>query len=330
MSVLQGDVMDKYINQQTANTTLVNREDYEFQASLIKAINEASPEGILVVDDNNIIISHNQRFVEIWRIPVERLRGREPDSAIGADDDPILATVLGRVKNPAAFIARVRELYENPDLTDHCEIELLDGRTVERHSTVLCKDDGQYLGRVWFFRDITEQKRTEASLQELAHHDPLTGVANRRFFFERARQEFARIKRKPSPLSIVTFDVDYFKLINDHFGHAVGDEFLISLCKTCLPLMRESDIFARIGGEEFAILLPDTNLEGAAVVAERFRKAIGDNPLSLPDGELSCTISVGVAMLKTTDGSIDDCLLRADNALYDAKRNGRNRVKIES
>ena len=185
-------------------------------------------------------------------------------------------------------------------------------------------------GGVWFFRDITAQKRIEAALTELAHHDPLTGLANRRFFFERARQEFARIRRNPSPLSVVTFDVDYFKLINDHFGHAVGDEFLISLCKSCLPLTRESDIFARIGGEEFAILLPDTNLDGAAVVAERFRKIISDNPLSLPAGELRCTISVGVATSKTRDGSIEECLLRADNALYEAKRNGRNRVVIES
>jgi diguanylate cyclase (GGDEF)-like protein/PAS domain S-box-containing protein len=138
---------------------------YDLQNSLIKAINGASPEGILVVDANGIIISHNHRFVEIWRIPSDRLRGLEPDTAVGTDDDPILSTVLERIKDKQTFLARVRELYNNPSLNDLCEIELLDGRTIERHSTVLHNDDGQYLGRVWFFRDITSQKQTEANLR---------------------------------------------------------------------------------------------------------------------------------------------------------------------
>jgi diguanylate cyclase (GGDEF)-like protein len=277
-----------------------------------------------------IIVSHNHRFVEIWRIPSDRLRGLEPDTAIGTDDDPILSTVLERVKDAQAFLARVRELYDNPRLSDHCEIELLDGRTVERHSTVLRNDDGQYLGRVWFFRDITSQKQTEATLKELAHHDPLTGVANRRYFFERANQEVARAKRSSTALSIAELDIDYFKRINDQNGHAAGDEMLKSLCNSSQRLLRGADIFARIGGEEFAVLLPDTNLDGAACLAERLQRAITGSKLSLSSGEISCTISIGVATLRSTDTCIEDCLLRADNAMYRAKQNGRNRVEIEA
>ena len=137
----------------------------ELQNPLIKAINEASPEGILIVDNKGFIVSHNHRFVEIWQIPSDRLRSYESGTTIGADDAPILSTVLERVQNPKTFLARVQELYDNPHLSDHCEIELRDGRTVERHSTALRSDNGSYLGRIWFFRDITEHKQTEKKLR---------------------------------------------------------------------------------------------------------------------------------------------------------------------
>ena len=110
--------------------------NFEFHSPLINAIYEASPEGILVVDKNDNIVSHNQKFIEIWRIPNELLTGEEPNTAVGLKDAPILSTVLKSVKHSEYFVARVKELNKNPNLIDYCEIELLDGRTVERHSTV--------------------------------------------------------------------------------------------------------------------------------------------------------------------------------------------------
>jgi diguanylate cyclase (GGDEF)-like protein/PAS domain S-box-containing protein len=304
--------------------------DHQFQSSLVMAINEASPDGILVVDDKGIIVSHNHKFVEIWRIPSQRLRGVEPDSAIGAEDDQILSTVVERVKDAQPFLARVKELYDNPHLDDHCEIELKDGRTLERHSTVLRGEDDQYLGRVWFFRDVTVQKQSEAALLDLARHDPLTGMANRRFFFERANLEFARSKRYQPPLSIAMMDIDHFKKINDEFGHSAGDEVLKSFCNTSQRLLRETDLFARIGGEEFAVLLPDTGSAGAVRVAERLRREVAEGNLLLGAGEIKFTISIGVATLRSTDTSVEDCLQRADRAMYRAKENGRNCVEIEA
>lgn len=138
---------------------------HELQSSLIKVINEASPEGILVVDGNGIIVSHNDRFIEIWRIPSDCLHGLEPGTGTGDDDSRILSVFLERVKDTQGFLARVQELYNNPHLSDHCEIELLDGRTIERHSSVLRGDDGRYLGRVWFFRDISERKLAEEKMR---------------------------------------------------------------------------------------------------------------------------------------------------------------------
>lgn len=150
-------------------------DNTELKNSLIKAINEALPEGILVVNDKGIIVSHNPQFIEIWKIPDDRLSGFEPGTAIGIKNTQILAKAVESVKDPDGFLARVRELYENPHLDDHCKIELLDGRTLERHSTMLRSEDGQYLGRVWFFRDITERKQEEENLlltRFVSNHGP--------------------------------------------------------------------------------------------------------------------------------------------------------------
>ncbi|MBM4208423.1 MAG: GGDEF domain-containing protein [Gammaproteobacteria bacterium] len=311
----------------------------EFQNSLIRTIHEASPEGILVVDNYNIIVSHNHKFVEIWRIPDNLLQGSTPGTAIGLDDTPILTLALSRVKHKEAFLARVKELYENPELIDHCEIEFLDGRTIERHSTVLHGNDGKLLERVWFFRDITRQKDTEAQLTALSQQDPLTGIANRRFFFYRAELEFARSKRYSQPLSIALLDIDYFKQINDRYGHAIGDEVLKTVCSLCQMILREVDflarmgdmeIFARLGGEEFVLLLPSTDVRQALVLAERLRKKVADHEFILEEIKLKCTISIGIAMLNSKDINFQDCLIRADKAMYKAKQDGRNRVEINA
>lgn len=299
----------------------------EFQGLLAKAIYETSPEGILVVDAAGVVVSHNHQFVEIWQLPQLQLKGVRPVTAIGSADAPLLATVLERVKDQPTFLARVRELYENPQLDDHCEIELKDGRTLERHSTVLRSQEGQYLGRVWFFRDITVQKNHEATLIQLARHDPLTGAANRRFFFERAEQEFMRSRRYQQPLSVNLIDVDYFKKINDQYGHAAGDEVLKHLSLNIRSMLRDADLFARIGGEEFAILMPHTSLIGAHQLAERLRQVTTEKALPCGDQLLHIHFSAGVTQLKAEDQSIEDCIRRADDAMYQAKRNGRNRVE---
>ena len=312
------------------NSSLFEADHPDLQDSLIRAIHAASPDGILVVNEHQTIISRNQRFLELWRIPIEHLGGSEPGTAIGTDDAPLLAAVLACVKDADVFLARVRELYDDPDLIDHCEIELLDGRTLERHSSALWSSDARYLGRVWFLRDISSQKQTEVALRELSRRDPLTGVANRRYFFERASQEFARATRSTGALSIALVDIDHFKQINDRHGHAAGDEMLKFLCHSSQHLLREMDIFARIGGEEFAVLLPDTSLEGATDLATRLRQTIAGSELSLNGVQINCTISVGVATLRLTDTCPEESLSRADSAMYRAKRNGRNNVQIEA
>jgi len=143
------------------STIGIGVEDTELQNSLTRAIIEASLEGILVVDEKGIVVSHNRRFLEIWRIP-DNLK--QSGSAIGIEDVSLLSAVIERLQDPDAFLARVQELYDNPHLDDHSEIRLRDGRTLERQSTALRGDDGQYLGRVWRFIEIDERKQNENQL----------------------------------------------------------------------------------------------------------------------------------------------------------------------
>ncbi|MDZ4074822.1 MAG: sensor domain-containing diguanylate cyclase [Hylemonella sp.] len=315
------------MDSSTRNKMSGNGPSSDFQSRLIKAIYETSPDGILVVDAQGMVVAHNRQFLQLWHIVPSQLHMKADGTAIGESDAPLLAEVVARVQNPAAFLERVRELYDNPQLDDHCEIELKDARTLERHSTVLRGEHDEYLGRVWFFRDITIQKNHETALIQLARHDPLTGTANRRYFFERAEQEFMRSRRYQTPLSITLIDVDHFKHINDQYGHATGDEVLKLLSQKIGALLRENDLLARIGGEEFAILMPSTGLAGAALMAERLRLAIAEEASAVAGLMLHLRFSAGVTQLKAQDQSIEDCLRRADEAMYKAKQAGRDRVE---
>lgn len=301
--------------------------DEEFNTSLIRAIQESSPDGILVVDKDSVVVSYNRRFLELWRIPYERIRPDDGDDGL-MTNQPILLTVMQRVKNPVQFIQRVQALYGDYNARDYCEIELKDGRTLERHSAGLRNDRGEYLGRVWFFRDITRHKQAEAELKELASRDPLTGVMNRGYFFQRATEELNRARRFNHPLAALMIDLDHFKYINDHFGHAAGDQVLKTVCERCDDVLRNIDVFGRLGGEEFSVLMPESGLPAARAVAERLRAVVASQAVAVQGRTIRCTISAGVSLARSNDNSVEDALRRADDALYCAKRGGRNRVEV--
>jgi diguanylate cyclase (GGDEF)-like protein/PAS domain S-box-containing protein len=175
--------------------------------------------------------------------------------------------------------------------------------------------------------DNTEQKMMEAQLDRLARTDALTSLSNRRDFCERAEQELARSRRHGHALALLMLDVDHFKAVNDTHGHATGDEVLRQLSRELGEVLRESDVPARLGGEEFAVLLPDTEAEAACQVAERLRAHLANHPARLDSGQpLAYTVSMGVAFWHPSDTRLDELMQRADKALYDAKRGGRDRV----
>jgi diguanylate cyclase (GGDEF)-like protein len=170
--------------------------------------------------------------------------------------------------------------------------------------------------------DITAEVDLTAAYERLAITDRLTGLANRRGAEQVARREIVRVRRFAAPLSFAIFDIDHFKQVNDVHGHAVGDQVLIKIAKTIAGQLRETDLAARWGGEEFLVVLPNTPLDGAQGCADRIRRAVA--ALAMPTGG-TVTVSGGVAQLQPAE-SLDEVIARADAQLYKAKAGGRNRV----
>jgi len=189
---------------------------------------------------------------------------------------------------------------------------------------------GEVAGVFATARDVTERKKLEQELERQAHIDLLTDLSNRRHFVETAEQEMARARRHDEPLCLLMLDLDHFKRVNDTHGHQAGDMVLQNLGDVCRRTFRAIDIVGRLGGEEFAALLPETGPEQALEVAERLREAVARTSVTLEDGtSLSTTASIGVTRVEVSDTRISVVLKRADAALYKAKSGGRNRVCME-
>lgn len=180
---------------------------------------------------------------------------------------------------------------------------------------------------IWVARNITRRKQLEQELLEASQTDPLTRVANRRPLFELLQSRFSDFKRYQHPTVLILFDLDHFKQINDRFGHLMGDQVLASLCDICHATLRENDLLARFGGEEFIVVLPNTAMEQGLFLAERMRDLVfRELGACFPQYERAITISLGVSEFIDSDTRFENLLQRADSALYQAKHAGRNRV----
>lgn len=216
------------------------------------------------------------------------------------------------------------------------------GRTVEAEETLVDKRGeacflsikfptrntaGEITGICGISTDITQIKHYQRELERLSRFDDLTNLYNRRHFVTLARHELSRSKRYGGKLSVMMVDIDHFKRVNDNHGHKTGDIVLATIAGQIRQALRDTDIAGRLGGEEFSIILPETELGNAILVAERLRQQVAASAIEIGNGNtLNCTLSIGVADLGDEAEDVEKLLHRADLALYEAKNNGRNKV----
>lgn len=261
---------------------------------------------------DNVFVYANERAFELADMPAAALVGRTPRSMYRSPADRDL----------------MLEQYRREGVLRDYEICLVvaQGREIwVLISMVPIIYDGQPCALSTII-DITERKAMENALRQIASTDSLTGMASRSHFMGHAEAELARARRHGRPLSMVMLDVDHFKLINDRHGHGMGDGVLRVLTRTCRTLVRQQDMVGRLGGEEFGILMPDTDGENAFALAERLRSAIAALYLATPrNTNVTVTASFGISTL-LLDDTLDSLLARADAGLYLSKNAGRNRV----
>jgi diguanylate cyclase (GGDEF)-like protein len=240
------------------------------------------------------------------------------------------------------FIERVKELYRHRDEKSREEIKLKDGKIIDRYSAPTTAADGKYYGRVWYFRDITERKKAEELIRNLAFNDALTNLPNRRLLLDRMKQAMVASKRSGRYGAAMFLDLDNFKPLNDTHGHDMGDLLLIEVAHRIIRCVREIDTVARFGGDEFVVMLSELDADQefsigqAAIVAEKIRIALAEPYLlahrQADNTEITvehhCTSSIGVVLFINIETSPDDVLRRADLAMYQAKVGGRNRVQF--
>jgi diguanylate cyclase (GGDEF)-like protein len=285
----------------------------------MRAALDESDVGIVLLDRELRAQFINRAYRKIWRLPDEV-----------ADSKPAFVKLLYHARDTAAYgmsakqidsyiaerAALVRAGDEKP-----LDLRLANGEVIRFRCKALF--DG---GRMLNYGNVSDLVRHADELAELATVDGLTGIYNRRHFLKRLDGEWARYRRYGRPLSLLMLDIDHFKLVNDRFGHDVGDQVLAGMARACGKGKRESDTFARLGGEEFALLLPETTEEDACLVAERLRALIAEHSVPCGNRNVEITVSIGISTAEPEMNDASDLLKRADKALYAAKHNGRNQV----
>lgn len=300
--------------------------------ALQNAILDSAHQIILSVDENLVFRSFNAA--------AERLLGYKAEDLIGKETALILHDPAEVEERRAA---KSQELGRNVSVFELLHGEVLKGKPsitewtylgkggnripVELSLTRLHDEQDTHLGFLAIATDITERKEIEHRLFELATTDGLTRLWNRRYFTEQAGQSLSRASRYDENLCVALIDIDYFKRVNDTYGHAAGDMVLHQVAQTLNQMLRKSDFMCRWGGEEFAALLVNTEPNEALQVAERMRRAVMHLTMDHEGTEISATISIGLSDRQSSEETLDAIMSRADQALYAAKASGRNCVQ---
>ncbi|MHC1791179.1 diguanylate cyclase [Solidesulfovibrio sp.] len=291
------------------------QEAFRLANAYNRSLFDVNPDSIMATDQQGIITDVNKS--------TELLTGFARNELVGKDFRVFFT-------DSAKAASCLLTVFDSGACRDY-ELDILhkDGSTtpVLYNASAYRGADGTILGAFAAVRDIAERKRMEARLKELATLDSLTRVNNRHSFFELGSVLYEGARRHSTHLAVAMFDIDHFKTVNDNWGHEAGDRVLVRLCRTALDCFRASDLFGRVGGEEFAVVMPETDCSEALQAVERFRHRIAAMSIAYGSQRIGITISCGVAeFAPEKDTSLAAILRRADEALYQAKRQGRNTV----
>jgi diguanylate cyclase (GGDEF)-like protein len=296
-----------------------NAADAAAELCALRAIVNGLDAGIVVLDKARRVQFVNRAFRRFWRVPDEVADRRESFAKLmyhgrGIHAYAVAADQLGDCI--AKQLALIRAGDERP-----LSIRLANGEVIQFRCKAL--PDG---GRLLTYGNVSELADRAEALERLACIDGLTGLNNRRNFLALAASEWSRFVRYGRPMALLMVDIDLFKSVNDKFGHDVGDRVIAAVTEILQKHKRTSDVGGRLGGEEFAILLPEATLDSAAAAAERLRLLVADRHIAANGGHVSVTISIGVSVGRSAMRGFDELLKEADIALYEAKRTGRNRI----
>lgn len=281
-------------------------------------------ETVLANVDAYIYVRDEEHRYQYVNRKVEELFGRPQTEIIGKTD-----AELNSATATNDFMALDDQVFSTGQRQAAHE-KFVDQQGLTRHcwSVKVPMDTG--IGRptlIGFSSDITELYTLQKEMERLAGTDALTNLANRRTYNKAVEREFSRAVRHSLPLSMLMLDIDHFKAINDQHGHPAGDRILADLAERIRSCLRLEDLPARIGGEEFAVLLPETDSDAALFLAERIRQSVGGSPFFIDEfTSASVTVSIGATSLNRADENLGELYSRADRSLYQAKRTGRDRV----
>ena len=286
-----------------------------------RAMSEAVFEATIMIDSEDKII--------FWNNAAERMFGYSSQEVLGKSMHQLI-TFEEEQQKAHIGIKEFAQTGRGPVIGSIMEFvaKHKDGTAIPIERSVASFKRGDRWYAVGIVRDIRERKTAEAELVRLATTDGLTGITNRRHFVELANKEIERAKRFGFSMCLVMFDVDHFKKINDNFGHDIGDEVLKRIALLANKSLRTIDIFARIGGEEFAIIMPQTDVAGALAASERLLNNFRADSIQSDKGKVGFTSSIGIALMGGQLTSVDSLLKAADSAMYRAKEGGRDRIEI--
>nr|WP_320193391.1 diguanylate cyclase [uncultured Desulfobacter sp.] len=283
-----------------------------------RAVVTGAHDAIIMIDGHAKIIFWNKAAERIFQYSEKEMMGKNPHEII---TPPVSFKKFKEVypsfqqTGKGAAIGRSIELTALKKTGEEFPIEL---------SLSAIPIKGKWCA-IAVIRDITERKKMEAELKRLATTDVLTGVDNRRSFMEKAEHEIRRAQRYGTSFAMIIMDIDFFKSINDKYGHQAGDVVLQKMAQAVKSALRQSDVFGRIGGEEFSIILMETERKTALLTAERIRSLTERLSINTGKERIHITVSIGLTFFKKGD-DLSTLSKRSDEALYSAKRNGRNRV----